>query len=370
MEAYQLLEHKYGEFCGNPNTVACSSGTAALHLALETLRVTEDWECSECNGVGQYNEPLSHCAPKEEIPNWVGKYVTRVCGECQGSGVGPNVIIPDFAMIACARSVTLAGMIPTFVDVDNLGVMETQFDIAKHVSVLMAVHTYGRRCGTNYPEVSVVEDLAEAHGIHPDPNSLAACWSFYKNKVIAGEEGGMVAFKTKEQAILARKLRNMGFDLGHSFWHLPRGMNYRLSNCHAELILKSLAKYKENVGKRMVIEGWYNEYCPKEWQLPDREVAWVYDLNLPSEVNLYIAVLRLQERGVPGARTGFKPLSQQEEYRDPGFIHRSSGPIMNPVADRISKTRMYLPIWPGLSKEEVRRSVEELERVVGDLAPA
>ena len=58
--------------------------------------------------------------------------------------------------------------------------------------VVLTVHLYGRKAPTDFGErIHVVEDLAEAHGIAPNPNSDAACWSFYKNKVIAGEEGAV-----------------------------------------------------------------------------------------------------------------------------------------------------------------------------------
>src|SRR5262245_33412737 len=72
MEAYEQLEVELANWAGGTPAqyVVCSSGTAALHLALEAFRLPPNTE----------------------------------------------VIVPDFAMIACARAVTLAGLKPIFVD--------------------------------------------------------------------------------------------------------------------------------------------------------------------------------------------------------------------------------------------------------------
>lgn len=314
MQVYERLEERFATFCGNPNTVACSSGTAALHLAIETLKVTEGWE------------------------------------------EGTKVVVPDFTMIACARAVTMAGLTLEFADVNDLGLLEYD-KVSTNVGIVMAVHLYGRRCFLNYQHV--IEDLAEAHSIPPDPDSLAACWSFYRNKIICGEEGGMIAFKNEEQATLARKLRNLGND-GH-FNHLPNGHNYRLSNCHAELILQSLASYNKNLAARQHIETIYDIYVPREWQLPSRETPWVYDLELPVGVDVDWVVTELNQRGIE-ARCGFKPLSTQEEYHTPSS--NPNLPCNNPIALRLSQTRMYLPIVPGMTREPVRRIVARLRKVV------
>lgn len=77
LEPYQLLERRWAEFNGlDPaGMVACSSGTAALHLALEALPVE-------------------------------------------------RVFLPDLTMVACARAVVMAGLEPVFVDCDERLLMD------------------------------------------------------------------------------------------------------------------------------------------------------------------------------------------------------------------------------------------------------
>mgnify|MGYP000263818837 CR=1 FL=1 len=100
-----------------------------------------------------------------------------------------------------------------------------------------------------------MEDRAEAHGVDfgdyiPD----AACWSFYRNKIVAGEEGGAIAFKNPRHASVAKSLRSLGFTTSHDFYHVPRGHNYRLANCLAQLVLSSLANVDANLAKRRQLE--------------------------------------------------------------------------------------------------------------------
>ena len=81
MEPYQQLEREWAEWnhLDPAGMVVCSSGTAALHLALEAL--------------------------------------------CLG---GAEIIVPDYTMIACARAVTLAGCTPVFVDCDERLLMDLE----------------------------------------------------------------------------------------------------------------------------------------------------------------------------------------------------------------------------------------------------
>jgi dTDP-4-amino-4,6-dideoxygalactose transaminase len=201
---------------------------------------------------------------------------------------------------------------------------------------MTAIDTFAER-----NNLRVVEDLAEAHGVRPHINTDAACWSFYKNKIIAGEEGGMVAFRDARHATIARSLRSLGFTERHDFQHIPRGHNYRLSNCHAELIRVSLKSVEWNQRRRREIEEQYNDYMPHPlvWRMPlKRDVVWVYDLRIPGMTSGQQDQLikALNERGI-AARHAFKPMSQQWEYRQ---IPQDT------TASLMSREVIYLPVDP------------------------
>jgi perosamine synthetase len=327
MEEYERLEHQWATFIGKEpkQVVACSSGTAALHLSLEAMQL----------------QSFS------------------------------TVLVPDFTMIACARAVSLSSLRPMFIDCNERLLidpdeLDTGLAVAEGVGAIMPVHVYGRRCGMGTISmlgkkygVRVIEDMAEAHGVEIHPDSDAACWSFYRNKIVAGEEGGAVYFKDATRADYARSLRCLGFTEAHDFRHIARGHNYRLANSLAHLIRVSLVKAKDNLETRRRIVGWLDSCCPPSWRMPERDVCWVYDLRLPgigyAEQDRIVNTLKAH--GIQ-ARHGFKPLSEQDEYR-----YERSIPVGRAL--KASAEVIYLPLYPASdSAENVRQTMDLLIKTV------
>jgi perosamine synthetase len=328
MQPFEGLEWEWAEFNGlDPaGMVACASGTAALHLALEAL----------------------------ELPT------------------GSEVIVPDFTMIACPRAVTMAGLRPVFVDCDDDLLMSQELlyqAVGMRTSAVMLVSVYGRHSHVwqrDTEGIKVIEDLAEAHGVHPYPKTDAACWSFYKNKIIHGEEGGAVWFRDIANAEKARCLRSLGFTAAHDFCHAPRGWNHRMSNTHAVLIRQSLWRYNRDMVLRQEIVRWHDEECPDAWRMPPRDVPWVYDLRLRGlcgEQQQYEVIRALLVKGIQG-RHGFKPCSGQQEYMLDNWS--KTGPL-NPKALAASREVIYLPIQPGITtRESVREAFRVIKGIIGD----
>lgn len=306
LEPYLALEVEFAEWAKVRNVVGCASGSAALHLALEAL-----------------------CLPQ-----------------------GSEVITSDYNMIAVPRAITMAGLTPVFVDCGDDLLIDAEIvykAISHRTEAILVTHVYGRAVDMrNFlpNHVPIIEDLAEAHGVNPDPKTTAACWSFFRNKIIAGEEGGAVAFRDAGHAARARELRCLGFTSAHDFVHTPRGHNYRMSNAHARLILASLEGVEDSLRQRRTIEGWYEAHCPDEWKMPARTVVWCYDVRVPGmSREIQTTVVRtLNSQGVR-ARHSFWPMSLQEEYRHCRVIG-------NGVARKMAEEVFYLPVEPGTTTEE------------------
>lgn len=314
MESFQRLEVEWGKFAGysQEQTVACSSGTAALHLAFEALQLPQ----------------------------------------------GSEVVLSDFNMVACARAVTLAGLVPIFADCNRNLLLDPEQvkrwlpggpEHNNRVRAILATHIYGRRVDMNslYEtakkyDLYMIEDLAEAHGVPPHPNTDVACWSFYKNKIVAGEEGGAVCFKNASAAARARRLRSLGFGPEQDYKHIPRGHNYRLANSLASLVLDSLGSYRLWVKARRAVEEEYENYCPDAWKQPAREAPWVYDIRIPNLTpgQQNRIVTKLRGEGIE-ARHAFKPMSVQEEYREFGRVWGTGK-----EAERAAREVLYLPLLP------------------------
>lgn len=313
MEEYQLLETELERWTGQENIVCCSSGSAALHLALEANQFA---------------------------------YVNKC--EC---------ILSDFNMIACARAISLSGMIPVVVDCTENLLIDPELleqSITNNTRAIIATHVYGRLCDMQSINdiadkygLFVIEDMAEAHGCPVYPNSDAACWSFYKNKIVHGEEGGAVCFADEPRARVARRLRNMGFNEPHDYTHIPRGHNYRMSNIHARPIRESLKQFYLWMIVRRIVESWYEEMCPVDWRMPYRESPWVYDLRIPglTQDKQSSIINKLREAGI-AARHGFKPISTQEEYKD---VRRVT---VNWWTKRLSNEVLTLPLNPEIEREQ------------------
>jgi perosamine synthetase len=327
VEAYERLEAEWGRWAGYPagNVVACASGSAAVLLALQGLRLPP----------------------------------------------GAEVVTGDFNMIAVPRAISLAGLVPVFVDCgEDLNPEPARIyeAVSRRTAAILAVHVYGRACDMDHVEtaavtgagrVAVVEDLSEAHGVIPHPSADAAAWSCYRNKVIAGSEGGVVAFKDPATAALARRLRCLGFEDGHDFRHTPGGWNHRLSNEHAAPIIDSLRQSPWNLQQRRRIEGWYEAHCPPEWRMPPRDSVWIYDVRVPglTRERQGVVVRALNAAGV-AARHSFLPMHLQEEYRG---CRRVGGE----VAERMSREVFYLPCAPGqVTEESAARAFDVIRRAL------
>lgn len=323
MEAVCQFEKEWAAWSNTSNVVACSSGTSALHLALEALRLPPDSE----------------------------------------------VLTSDYSMVAVPRAIVTAGLVPVFVDcTDDLLIDAAMLPkgLSHKTKAILPVHVYGRQCDmtgisalAEMAHLYVVEDLAEAHGVVPHLKSHAAAWSMYKNKIVCATdaEGGCVAFRDPEHARLARSLRCLGFGAAHDYTHIPRGWNHRLSNAHAQLIRKSLAEVEDNIRQRRTIEGWYDRYCPDEWKMPRRDTVWVYDLHIPGMTSKQQTrvVHSLQANGI-AARYGFKPMSQQEEFKNCRVIGNGN-------AARMASEVFYLPVQPGITTEgQAERSFDLIRR--------
>lgn len=316
MQPYEELERRWAEFNGlDPaGMVVCSSGTAALHLALEAL----------------------------------------------GLPPGSEVLVPDYTMVACPRAVTLAGLTPVFVDCDDQLLINwflVGTAITKNTKAVMPVHVYGRQRsmiedGYRRYGLRVIEDLAEAHGVLPHPDTDAACWSFFANKHVHGEEGGAVAFRDPTRAALARQLRCAGFTNAHDYQHVPRGMNYRLANSLSSLILDSLSRFEEEARERRCSEQELDRCCPADWRMPPREATWVYDFRVPgmTKVCQDEAVVALKSMGI-AARHGFYPMHLQEEFLGCRRVRGEN-------AERASREVIYVPLkMSSLPAFEVVKSV-------------
>jgi perosamine synthetase len=318
------FERVFKRCCPTRYALACSSGTAALHLALAAL------------GIKKYDE----------------------------------VVVPTFTMIACANAVTYLGARPVFVDVDpytwNIDTSKIESKITKRTRAIIAVHTYGFPAEMDKimsiarkHRLFVVEDVAEAQGAEYKGRKVGgigdvACFSFYANKIITTGEGGMVTTNSKEIARKIKILRDHAFSEERHFWHKYLGYNYRMTNLQAAIGLAQVERFKELLEARIKNAEYYNLLLReiKGIGFPPRakgikNVYWMYSILIEDDFGLTRDDLRIQlaKKGIE-TRTFFIPLHLQPIYiknRDENL----------PVALQLCRKGIYLPSAATLKKKDI-----------------
>jgi dTDP-4-amino-4,6-dideoxygalactose transaminase len=332
-QLFESVEGSLHKILGGMYFVGCSSGTAALHLALEALKL-----------------------PK-----------------------GSEVIVPDYTMIACPRAVVLAGLTPVFADCrEDLQVNPNNVErlITPNTKAIMAVHVYGKSCDmksimeiAKKYDLRIIEDLAEAHLLPKHPDSDMGCFSFYKNKLICGEEGGGINTDNDIYRDRLKELRCLGFQYCAGlpkYEHKPRGHNYRLSNAHAGIILtEGILKLDERLAQmKASFEEYHKEFSQSTIARPvyDKvDSPWVFPLRirgisriLQTRIVTELNNKRGLEQGV-SARVGFWPMVWQEEFRDARY--RGQG-----IAWGLASEVIYLPLIPQGNPQIVRKIIEGIVR--------
>lgn len=319
---YEILEEEYAKYVGTKYAVSTNTGTSALHLALASI----------------------------------------------GIGKGDEVIIPDFTMIACAWAVSYTGAKPVFVDCGDdllIDVSKIENKITKRTKAIMPVHIYGRICDMDKIiklakkyKLRVIEDCCEAQGGMWKDKMVGTfdigVFSFFWNKIIPAEEGGMITSNDKKFIEKAQFLKNMSFTPEHNYFHPEMGFNYRMPNLEAQVALNSLTMINGIQQKRFQIEGWYNKYLHPQMQMPKRNVVWVYDCKHPYAEKI---VKTLNSQGY-NARMSFKPMSMQPMYL---------GKYKKTNAYKQSKQIFYLPVSPLMTEETVMDICSKIDTYIGEL---
>lgn len=330
------FERAFADICGTKFGVSCSTGTAALHLALESL----------------------------------------------GIGAGDEVIIPSFTLIVSANAVCWTGATPVLVDVEPdtwcIDPKLIEKRITPRTKAIMVVHMYGHSCDMDpimalarKHNLHVIEDAAEAHGATYRGRMVGGighvgCFSFYANKIITTGEGGMIVTNDRDVAERATLLRNQAFGPVR-FRHEDVGFNYRMTNIQAAIGLAQCEQFESKVRRKIELAHTYHELLADvdEIQRPIersgcQNVYWMYGVLLRDSFGRSKDEARemLAVRGVE-TRSFFLPMNQQPVFDG----SNSRWPDLRgtyPVSDDLWRRGFYLPSGTQLAREDQEYVVREL----------
>jgi dTDP-4-amino-4,6-dideoxygalactose transaminase len=321
--------------------VACASGTAALHVALQLA----------------------------------------------GARPGALVAVPAFTFVASANAIAYTGAQPWLVDSEprtyNLDADRLHAEVCARAArgrplpaVIEVVHVLGHPAGVEPLldlrarfGIPLVEDAAEALGASYREGSLAGrqvgtigdlgCFSFNGNKVMTTGGGGMIVTDDDALAARARHLTTQAKVPGPGYVHDEVGYNYRLSNLAAALGVAQLERLPDLLAAKRGVAQRYR--CALEplgltpaphatWADP---TFWLYSPLLPAAGPGAEAVAaRLQAEGVQ-ARRLWPPLHHQAPYRDAPLLGGR-------VSEALYRSGLSLPSSADLHAPDQQRVVDML----------
>ena len=332
------FEEKFSKRVNRNFGIACSSGTAALDIALASLNL----------------QP------------------------------GDEVILPTFTIISCASAVIKTGATPVLVDCDPLTFNATPSQVlnavTKKTKAIMVVHIYGLPMDMDKviefaksEGIFIIEDAAELIGAEYKNKPCGSfgdvsTFSFYSNKHVTTGEGGMILTNNEEIAEKCRSFRNLCFRPEERFVHDELGWNYRMTNLQAALGIGQLITLDEKIKKKRWIGETYNALINEKLPLQKpiefldyaTNIYWVYSIVLKDKaISLEEIIFELKKEGI-GTRPFFYPMHKQPVFIKNGLFNNLSFPNSENLYER----GFYLPSGLTLNYEKIYRISETLNRIM------
>jgi dTDP-4-amino-4,6-dideoxygalactose transaminase len=302
-----------------------------------------------------------------------GTDALRLACEAIGLQPGDEVIVPAYTFIATALGVTFAGGIPRFVDVSpdtfNLDPSQIERAITPKTRAILPVHLFGHPADMSEilalaktHRLRVIEDAAQAHGAAIGGRRVGGlgdlgCFSFYPTKNLSAlGDGGAVATNDDGLADRLRVLRNLGQK--ERYVHAVLGHNNRLDNLQAAFLRLKLRKLDSfNRKRRSAAAAYRRELHSLGAALPVPRPGCDHAYHLYSIVHPEREALRarLQAAGIGCGIYYSTPAAYQECYRDLGYR-----PGAFPVAERLCRENLALPIFPEITASQIRAVAKAL----------
>lgn len=339
----KALEDRFTEMSGVPHAVALNSCTAALHLGLIAL----------------------------------------------GVGPGDEVVMPSLTFVAGAQCAREIGAVPVFADVDERTLTVTVETIAAvttpRTRCIIPMHYAGRPAPVDEivafarPRgIKVLEDAAHSVGMlsrgrWAGATSDAAAFSFYPTKNITSGEGGLLLTKDGDLASRVRRLSLHGmsrdawkrYTAGGSWRYdvVELGYKYNLPDIGAAIALAQLDRLGELQAERERLARHYLRRLTgipgvtpitQFLRSPDRHAWCMFVIRVDEEeanVSRDAVIDYCREANV-GTSVHYIPTHQFTAYKDL--------PARLPVTDMIWQRILSLPLYPGMTLQDVDDVVEAL----------
>jgi UDP-2-acetamido-2-deoxy-ribo-hexuluronate aminotransferase len=284
---------------------------------------------------------------------------------------GAEVLMPTFTFFASASCVARIGGKPVFVDMDeetlNMDLREAERRITKATKGIIPVHLFVQPTPmqetmdlAHRHGLRVLEDAAEAWGMACRVDGVwrkagtigeIGCYSFFPTKTLGayGDAGLMV---TADEG-LSRKIasyRVHGSAVKYSHEHI--GYNSRLDTLQAAILRVKLRRTEASIAARARHARHYKDRLA---QIPGLRMPGVLDSNRAVDYVFSILVPRrdelagwLKQKGIGTSIYYPRPLHLQKCF---AYLGHKEGDF--PVAERVCREILALPMYPELRDDEV-----------------
>ena len=329
------FENEFARYVGVKEAIAVNSGTAAIHLPLESLNLN--------------------------------------AGE---------VITTSFTFAATSNVIVLQNMKPVFVDIEpetyNIDPKKIEAAITTKTKAIMPIH-YGGQCA----EMDEINEIAGKHNIHVIEDAAPALGGIYKNrkagtlskisgfsffpdKSITTGEGGMVTTNDNDLAEKCRILRKNG--ASKRYYHDYIGWNFRMPDPNAALGKSQLKRIEKIIKLKNEKADYYREklqnidgVVPPLVKNYNRHTFMLYSILTKNNSQRQKIITELNKKGIE-TRINFPPVHLQPVYAKRFNFKVDSLPITEDIANRI----LGLPIFIKMTNEQQDIITESIKRSIGN----
>jgi dTDP-4-amino-4,6-dideoxygalactose transaminase len=309
-----------------------------------------------------------------------------------GLQAGEKVIMPGFTFVATAQAALYAGGTPLFADIDddlNISVADLERLLEEHgdsVGAVIAVHMYGlparareiegvveRASKRRGRKIALIFDGAHAFGSSVGGRKVggfgdAEVFSLSVTKLLVSVEGGLVSTNDEELIKNIRCMRNYGI-LSNYNAHFP-GLNGKMSEFHAIVGLKNLARIDQLVAERQVRARCFRDKITRSTRFG--VTSWPEDvLHTFKDLTIFVPdgengrrdriMEFLGKHGIE-TRAYFYPPVNEQAY----FAPWSGRPL--PRTQKLSRQVITLPFFTSITGDQIDYMVNKLEQAEKEVA--
>ena len=343
------FEMDIATYAGVKGASVTSSGTGAIHLALDILGIKQGDSvfCSTFTFIASANPAL-----------YLGAELTFIDSEVETWNMSP------LALERARAYAKKENKLPKAIIVVNLYGQSAQMDKLLEIS--------------NSYNVPIIEDAAESLGADYKGKKSGTLgkigiYSFNGNKIITTSGGGVLISDDEEIIAKSRFLATQARDHAPHYQHSVVGYNYRMSNILAGIGIAQLQVLDDRVKRRReIFDTYYQElsnidgieFMPELNQTKSNR--WLTTLTIDQKIvklNPYEVMDKMNEANIE-TRALWKPLHLQPLFKGNKFFEEKE--TKESIATSLFRNGLCLPSGSNMNQKDQIRVIEAFKKIVNN----